>query len=240
MAGSRYGTTSLASRWAPKQRRIMSTAHSQGPESALEVALARLDINKDRWARTTLEDRIGILLDVKDGLQAVASDWAQEAARQKQIPDGSPLEGEEWISGPYAVMAACNALIQTLSHMQGKAFLDALPVRDVSADQIAVRVLPHFDLGSPVAQWHQEPMSGCNQAFSRENLHNHVATAYNQLPEEREGSVSLVLGAGNIASIAPLDCFQKLFTEHAVVLLKLKSSQRIPRSLPRARTQTVD
>ena len=73
----------------------MSTAYRQGPESALEVALARLDINKDRWARTTLEDRIGILLDVKDGLQAVASDWAQEAARQKQIPDGSPLEGEE-------------------------------------------------------------------------------------------------------------------------------------------------
>nr|WP_272211118.1 hypothetical protein [Marinicella sp. W31]MDC2877001.1 hypothetical protein [Marinicella sp. W31] len=33
--------------------------------------------------------------------------------------------------------------------------------------------------------------------------------------------MALVLGAGNIASIAPLDCFQKLFLENQVVLLKL-------------------
>ena len=38
---------------------------------------------------------------------------------------------------------------------------------------------------------------------------------------ERKGKVALVLGAGNIASIAPLDCFQKLFLENQVVLLKL-------------------
>ncbi len=40
-------------------------------------------------------------------------------------------------------------------------------------------------------------------------------------PRDRQGKVALVLGAGNVSSIAPLDCFQKLFLEHQVVLLKL-------------------
>ncbi|MBV7407691.1 aldehyde dehydrogenase family protein [Maritimibacter sp. DP1N21-5] len=40
-------------------------------------------------------------------------------------------------------------------------------------------------------------------------------------PDRREGGVALVLGAGNIASIAPLDVFQKAFGEHKAVILKM-------------------
>lgn len=54
-----------------------------------------------------------------------------------------------------------------------------------------------------------------------ENLKDNTASAYDIPPGDRKGSIGLVLGAGNIASIAPLDCFQKLFLEHSVVILKL-------------------
>ena len=37
----------------------------------------------------------------------------------------------------------------------------------------------------------------------------------------RKGKIGLVLGAGNVASIAPLDCLHKLLVEHQVVLLKM-------------------
>ena len=191
---------------------------SNGPD--LDVALARLDVNKDRWARTTAEQRIGILCEIKDRLHAVAADWAETASRQKLIPEGSPLEGEEWLSGPYAVMSACNALIHTIAQIEGKAFLDGLALRDVADDQVAVRVLPH-------SVWDHLLLSGIKAdiwmqpGVSRKNLHEHVASAYNLPDDQRQGNVSLVLGAGNIAAIAPLDCFQKLFTEHSVVLLKL-------------------
>lgn len=150
----------------------------------------------------------------------VAEGWAKTASRRKQIPHGSSLEGEEWISGPYTVMAACNALMATLSQMSGKAFLDGLPIQDVGDGQIAARVLPH-------SIWDHLLLSGIKayvwmtKDVNRENLGEHVATAYDIPENERAGSVSLVLGAGNIAAIAPLDCFQKLFAEHSVVLLKM-------------------
>lgn len=186
----------------------------------LDASVSDLVRNQHAWAQTGTRLRIEILRDIKDRLHRVADGWVQVACREKQIPDGSPLEGEEWLSGPYAVMAACNALIATLSRMAGKSYLRELPVRQLAAGQLAVRVLPH-------SLWDYLLLSGIKAevwmqpGVTADNLHQFTATAYD-LPESgRAGSVSLVLGAGNIASIAPLDCFQKLFAEHSVVLLKM-------------------
>lgn len=186
----------------------------------LDAAIGVLAQSKQTWARTDCDQRIAILKDIKDRLHSVSGDWAQAASRKKQIPEGSPLEGEEWISGPYTVMAACNSLIATLSRMTGKSYLDDLPTRRVADQQLAVRVLPH-------SVWDHLLLSGIKAdiwmrpGVTAENLHQSAAGAYDVPESQRDGSVSLVLGAGNIAAIAPLDCFQKLFAEHSVVLLKM-------------------
>ena len=186
----------------------------------LDAAIGVLAQSKQTWARTDCDQRIAILKDIKDRLHSVSGDWAQAASRKKQIPEGSPLEGEEWISGPYTVMAACNSLIATLSRMTGKSYLDDLPTRRVADQQLAVRVLPH-------SVWDHLLLSGIKAdiwmrpGVTAENLHKFAAGAYDVPESQRDGSVSLVLGAGNIAAIAPLDCFQKLFAEHSVVLLKM-------------------
>jgi acyl-CoA reductase-like NAD-dependent aldehyde dehydrogenase len=198
----------------------MSTAVEDQTRPDLDAAVALLTRNRQRWARTSLDDRIGILADIKDRVLAVSEEWATTASANKQIPKGSPLEGEEWTSGPYTVMSACNALIATLRQMPDRTFLSGLPIRAVSDSQIAARVLPrtiwnHLILSGITAEVWMEP------GVSGTNLHQHTAAAYAVPENEREGSVSLVLGAGNVAAIAPLDCFQKLFTEHSVVLLKM-------------------
>ena len=186
----------------------------------LDSAIASLTKNQHKWARTSNEERIAILSAIKDCLMAVSEPWVLSAAKHKQIPDGSPLVGEEWITGPYTVMSACNALLTTLSQMDGKKFLDDLPVRQINADQVSVRVLPH-------SIWDQLLLSGVQadiwmqKGVTRENLKENTASVYDTPADQRTGSVSLVLGAGNIASIAPLDCFQKLFLEHSVVILKM-------------------
>ena len=198
----------------------MNTALDQQNEISLDVALQRLVDNKHQWARTSIDERIAILAAIKDRLIVIAEQWAKTASAEKQIPAGSPLEGEEWTSGPYTVMAACNALLHTLSQMEGKKFLGSLPVRKVANDQIAVRVLPNVI-------WDRLLLSGVRAdvwmepGVTASNLAEHTASAYDTPENQRQGSVSLVLGAGNIASIAPLDCFQKLFTEHSVVILKM-------------------
>jgi len=198
----------------------MSALPQEIPSAELDAALQRLVRNKQKWAQTSIEARIQILAEIKDRLQEVAAEWAKTASSHKQIPQGSPLEGEEWMSGPYTVMAACNALMQTLSQMTGKEFLGDLPTRPVSENQLSVRVLPH-------SVWDHLLLSGIKAdvwmqpEVTAANLQEFAATAYDVPEDERQGSLSLVLGAGNIAAIAPLDCFQKLFGEHSVVLLKM-------------------
>ena len=106
------------------------------------VALEALAAGADPWANTSAAQRIALLEQIKDALLGVAEDWAITAARHKQIPEGSPLVGEEWLSGPYAVMTACNGFIETLSRIEGKRFLDRLETRTLATGQTAVQVAP--------------------------------------------------------------------------------------------------
>ncbi len=188
--------------------------------AALDQDVLALQGGAKAWAQSSVESRIEILATVKDRLMKVAPDWAAEAARQKMIPADSPLVGEEWISGPYAVMGACNQLMQTLSKMEDKAFLKSVKLRETASGQTAAKILPHsiWDhlllSGVSAEVWMQK---GVNPA----NIKRNTAGSYDTPAAQREGKVALVLGAGNIAAIAPLDCFQKLFTEHQVVLLKM-------------------
>jgi aldehyde dehydrogenase (NAD(P)+) len=183
----------------------------------LDQALTELSAARDVWANTSVSERVDLLQQIKDRLIKVAEGWALTAARKKLIPEGSPLEGEEWMSGPYALMMGCNALIETLSGMTGKRFLDKVKLRKLVTGQIAVRVMP-------TTVWDQLLLSGVRaevwmqEGITRENLRSHTASVYDTPPPAK---VALVLGAGNIASIAPLDCFHKLFNENQVVMLKM-------------------
>jgi acyl-CoA reductase-like NAD-dependent aldehyde dehydrogenase len=182
--------------------------------------LESLHAAKERWAATSLKQRIALLQAVKDALIRVAPGWAETAARKKCIPAGSPLAGEEWISGPYALMAACNALMLTLSQLPRKGFLHHLPRRRLVNGQLGVRVMPH-------SIWDRLLLSGVSAevwmraGIDEQNLGNHAAVAYDVPVPQRKGCLALVLGAGNIAAISPLDAFQKLFIENQVVLLKM-------------------
>ncbi|SIS56811.1 aldehyde dehydrogenase family protein [Paracoccus saliphilus] len=198
--------------------RQKSTADA--PRTELDEALEALDKAKHDWARVPAADRLLILDQVKDALLPVTEEWAATAARAKQIPADSPLVGEEWLSGPYALMAGCNGLMETLSQLEDKAFLSHLPSRKLPNGQLALRVMPH-------SIWDRLLLSGVHAdvwmqpGVSNANLAEHAASLYDTPPRERRGKVALILGAGNIASIAPLDVFQKLFLENQVCILKM-------------------
>ena len=195
--------------------------HAPIPEiAALESALVDLAGAKDDWAQTPDAARIAVLREIRDHVMQVAEGWVDTAGRHKGLPAGSHYLGEEWTSGPYALLTACDALIRTLSAMPGKAFLTPLRKRQTATGQLAVRVLPQ-DLRERIlfsgvtAEVWMEP------GITVDTLPDHTATAYDTPADKRHGKVALVLGAGNIASIAPLDVFHKLFNEHQVVILKM-------------------
>ncbi len=186
----------------------------------LDQAVAELKENSDNWAKISNARKIKLLDEMREGFHSVAKMWVDTAARKKQIPPGAQVAGEEWSAGPYAVISACNALMETISGMDGKKFLKKIPVRELPNGQIAAKLIP----GS---LWDQLLLTGftaeawMQKDVTKANLAEHTASAYDIPISERKGKVALVLGAGNIAAIAPLDCFQKLFTEHQVVILKM-------------------
>ena len=226
-AGTATSTTPTAAKPGAKaakpasgaSRAAQADARSEA-QAAAHALLRRLDAAKHSWAKTTPEERVALLHAVKDAIMPVAEDWVSTASRNKQIPVGSPLEGEEWFSGPYALLSACNNFIATLEAMEGGSVAASLPRRRLHNGQTAVRIVPH-------TLWDRLLLSGIRAevwmqlGIDNAEVNERAAQTYAKPADARKGRVALVLGAGNIAAIPLLDTLQKLLVEDQVVLLKL-------------------
>ncbi len=185
----------------------------------MDTALEVLDANKTRWARLPIATKIYLLDALRERVGEVSSRWVDEATKAKGIAHGSHLAGEEWTSGPYALAAAARATAETLRRLEsGTPVLDGFPTRLLSNGQTAVRVFPanaedRLFLSGHTADIWMQPGVG------EEDVEELAAPFYRI--REPEGSVALVLGAGNSASIAPLDTLTELFTRGSVTAVKL-------------------
>ncbi len=185
----------------------------------LDSLVARLAEGERIWAATTLADRARLLADVRGRLSEAAPEWVEIARRVKQLPEGSPLLGEEWISGPWAVLSYTGALLETIKRLAaGEDVLGGYAIVPAPGDRVAVQVSPHglYDKllfsGFRAEVWLQP---GVTEAEAR----NRAGLGL-RMPQDTDG-VSLVLGAGNIFSISPLDTLNQLFAANRAVVLKL-------------------
>jgi len=171
------------------------------------------------WARTPLRERAAMLARFGELVAENAEEWVRLACEVKQLPADSPLVGEEWISGPWATLSYAHALGQTLATLDaGGSPLDGFTTRTVAGGRVAVDVLPHtiWDrllLNGFRAQLWARPGVGLGDLQASAGLGQRA-------PHETNGS-ALVLGAGNITSIAPLDVLYVLYADNRVAALKL-------------------
>ncbi len=185
----------------------------------LDQSLATLAARRREWARLGLPEKIRLLEAVRAGVARVADRWVEAAVAAKGIPAGSPLAGEEWMSGPYSLLYGTAALLRTLEGVaRGESPLPASAVRTRPGGQVVVRVFPTdgYDrilLSGIGAEVWMEP------GVTAEGVRRELAAFYRV--EAPEGKVALVLGAGNISSIAPLDLVHELYAEGAVAIVKL-------------------
>lgn len=184
-----------------------------------DAVVEQLTLGEKRWAATPLAERAELLRRMRALVDEHAAQWVETAARIKQLPDGSALLGEEWISGPWAVVSSLAAMEQTVVRMAGgKNPLDGFDFRSAPGNRVAVSVLPHsgYDrllLNGYRADVWLEPGVTEQQARASAGLGLRD-------PAGTRG-VTLVLGAGNIFSIAPLDAIYQLYAENRTVALKL-------------------
>jgi hypothetical protein len=187
---------------------------------ALDKSIEVLRQTKDRWARMPLTDKIELLRKVVENTRKVADRQVQAAIQAKGIPPDSHLVGEEYLGGPVVQARICRLLADSLEDVMrhGRPQLPEGAVRTRAKDgQVIARVFPGDYLdramyaGFRAEVWMQP---GVTEA----NLRDNMAGFYRQ--HAPEGAVALVLGAGNVASIGPLDMVQKLFAEGQVCMLK--------------------
>jgi aldehyde dehydrogenase (NAD(P)+) len=185
----------------------------------LDLLVADLEHGEKLWTTLSLEDRRSLLVGLSESIQRHAQEWVDVACSIKMLPPDSPLVGEEWVSGPYALAAAVDSLSHSLAALAaGRSPLDGYPVSEAPGGRVAVRVLPHnlFDRlllnGFTVDVWSQPGVTA-------DELRNSAGLA--ELTPAEGGGVGIVLGAGNIFSIAPLDTLYELFANNRTVLLKL-------------------
>lgn len=186
----------------------------------LDAALGTLRERREEWAHLSIEDKIAYLEELRDLATAIAPEWVAAAVKAKGIPEGSPAVGEEWMSGPWALIAGLVGLIRTLDRIaQHQDPLEGHDIRVRPDGQTIVRVYPsnQFEfllMSAYSAEVWMQP--GISPAEARANAGAHYTKEQNP-----EGGVALVLGAGNIASIAPLDMLYELIAEGRVVLCKM-------------------
>ncbi|WP_432122138.1 aldehyde dehydrogenase family protein [Streptomyces sp. S1] len=199
---------------------VNSAADTAPDDSAsLDALVGELRRGEETWGAMSLSARRDLLAALSEAVREHAGEWVDAACAIKRLDPGSPLVGEEWISGPYALLGGIGALSATLAALaSGRSPVDGFRLSRAPGDRVAVRVLPHgpFDRlllhGFRAEVW-SEP--GVTAGRLKE-----TAGLGQRTPEET-GGVGLVLGAGNILSIAPLDTLYELFAHNRVVLLKL-------------------
>jgi acyl-CoA reductase-like NAD-dependent aldehyde dehydrogenase len=192
------------------------TANPSTSRASLDAAVAALQERKKAWTAVSPRERIAILEEITRGFLAVSSRWAAACIEAEGL-DPERGQGEEVLVGPYFVVRNLRLLRLALADI-AKHGRPRIPgsVRTRRDGQVTARVFPYdiwdriFYAGVTADVWMQP---GVTEA----SLPSTQAVAYRG---ERKGGVALVLGAGNVSSIGPMDALYKLFVEDQVVLYK--------------------
>lgn len=181
------------------------------PIAKCDELVARVAKNKDAWTKVSIAKRIEYLQAAMRGTAEVAEAWVKDGCKRKGIRDGDVLEGEEWLAGPMTTMRNLRLFAQALEH-GGQPPLPSVATRPDG--QLVARVFPDglhdkIMFGGVTADiWIQPGKKATQGAIYREK-------------GEGKGKLSLILGAGNVSSIPPMDALYKLFVENEVVVLKM-------------------
>jgi acyl-CoA reductase-like NAD-dependent aldehyde dehydrogenase len=145
-------------------------------------------------------------------------EWVDRSVAAKGGHPAETLAAEEWLSGPLCILRQLRMLAGSLRDLaEGQKPALPGPVRRTPSGRAAVQVLP-ADLSDRLAF----PGFSAEVWFRREVQPEDVPALQAGSPpaEEPLRGTALVLGAGNVSSIAPGDVLHKLVAENRTVLLK--------------------
>ena len=196
----------------------MAIADDPAATTALDRDVAVLHSKAREWVTTPLAEKRRLLEALRVATAEVADEWVRVSCQGKGIAPNSPAAGEEWMSGPYALISNVAALIRLVEQLEtGTNPLDRVRVRTLPGGRVALRAFPAVAQDLVLAGYtgHVWLRPGVTLEQAKAGVARRLRDT--NLP----GQVGLVLGAGNINSIPPLDGLTKLYQDNAVVMIKL-------------------
>jgi acyl-CoA reductase-like NAD-dependent aldehyde dehydrogenase len=192
------------------------------PQAQLDESLSILSEQAPVWSRLSVAERASLLRACVPRLLQVAPEWVAAACRAKGLRPDGPEASEEWLAGPMVTMRALRLYGRTLDEIQkhGRPVLPSGAVRTADDGRVEVQVMPGdaFDKALNAGFTGTVRMQA---GLTAEQVLSRQASHYQQPAARRQPGVSLILGAGNVASIPPADALFKLLQEGKVCLIKL-------------------
>ena len=188
------------------------------PRATLAASVETLAQRSGAWVAVPVAEKVDHLRTVMSRFLEVSDDLVADALTAKGL---DPSYGaEDWVSGPISFLRTCRFLAATLDGIErtGRVPLPDEAFGERPDGRVTVDVIPG-DRWDRVQypRWSgrvwMEP--GIPLAAARE----HLGSIYTK-PGSATPAVAAVLGAGNVASIAPLDLVHKLFVEGHVAIVK--------------------
>jgi hypothetical protein len=184
----------------------------------LDTMVARLRDGAATFARLSIGDRIALASAMQAGYLRVARASVEASCAAKGIEPNTPLEGEEWGTGPWCVVRHLRLVIESLQAMERTGNTPIGPLGRTADGRLTVGVFPGGRVDSILfsgvtAEVHLEA------GWEVDRLHDTRAGFYRR--GRHDGRIGLVLGAGNLAAIGPMDVITKMFNEGMVCLLKM-------------------
>jgi acyl-CoA reductase-like NAD-dependent aldehyde dehydrogenase len=193
---------------------------SATPHPRLDEAVQSLKERATPFARLPVRAKAELLRACIATTEAEAEAWTRAAAAAKGISMDSPLAFEEWVGGPVTTVRNLRLLAEMLDEVAkfGKPELAEDRFTTTHDGVTQVRVFPNSVMDKALYAGLRVDVR-MEKGMSPNDIRARAGSFYRK--SDPPGTVSLVLGAGNVASIAPMDALYKMFVEGSVCLVKM-------------------
>lgn len=192
-------------------------APAPSTRSRLDECAGRLRGAARRFAALSLEDRLQLLRAMRAGYARTAPRLVEACCRAKRIVPGTPLEGEEWLLGPWPVMRHFRLLIEALSARRRRREPPLGQIGRTTDGRVSVTIFPESTLSGLLLPGTRAEVH-LRAGIGERDMQASRGRFYRQSPDT--GRVALVLGPGNASAVPVQDVLTKMFNEGEVCLLK--------------------
>lgn len=184
----------------------------------LDDAVARAREGASKLLKLSLDDRVALARSMQRGYLAVARESVHAACAAKGLPLGTPLEGEEWTLGPWFVVRHLRLIQQALLAIKHTGNTPVGPLGRTADDRLTAQVFPAGAIDGLLFQGVRVDVH-LESGVSERDLDDSRARFYRG--RAHDGTVVIVLGAGNVNGIPSMDVITKIFNEGKACVLKM-------------------